>query len=135
MSEKVVNQLYVATKGYGPVHQGQHVAAFTDGTAHIVLANISETDQTFKIKIGTQIHMYEYLKFIEPICLNETGLINTLPCPQCGNQSLMMHNLTGETHPMKSIECGNCPVSVSDPNRDINELITIWNNIPRWENL
>lgn len=132
--DKEVHQLYIAKEGYGPLYQGQHVAVFKDGTAHMVLANISETDKTFKIKIGIQIHLYEYLKYIEPICLNETGLITMLPCPQCGNASTTIINLHGE-YPERSLQCGQCPMEMSDSTIDINLLITMWNNIPRWENL
>jgi len=130
--ESELNQLYVAIRGLGRLHEGQHVAAFKDGTAHIVVANIAKHEENYRIKTGPQIHLYEYIDLIEPICLNETGLIKALPCPQCGDHSISIANNTKLD--IKFVSCGNCPLQVEDSTiDDINKLITVWNNIPRWE--
>jgi len=129
--KKEVNQVYIVIKGKGPLYLGQHVVAFKDGSAHTVVDGLLSDHENFKIKPGPSLHLYEYIDNIQPIGLNETELINSLECPQCGNQSTLLHNLNSETHPQRSIECGNCPVRVSDQHRDINQLITIWNNIKR----
>ncbi len=130
--ESELNQLYVAINGLGQLHQGQHVATFKDGTAHLVTANIAKHKENFRIKTGPQIHLYEYIDLIEPICLNETGLIKALPCPQCGSQDVMIAN--NRRLGILFVKCGNCPLQVEDDKIvDINKMITIWNNIPRWE--
>lgn len=128
---KTVNQLYVAVKGKGPIYEGQHVAAFTDGTSHIVIANIAKDKQTFKIKIGTEIHLYEYLDILGPICLNETELIKVLPCPQCSTDNIEIVN--NSDMDVTGVHCTNCPLCVMHQELDINVVITIWNNIPRKE--
>jgi|GEM_PF-3850353 len=128
---KTVNQLYVAVKARGPIHEGQHIAAFTNGSAHIVTANIAKDKQTYKIKIGTEIHLYEYLDILGPICLNETGLIKTLPCPQCS--SIEIEIVNNSNIDVTGVHCTNCPLCVMHHELDINIVITIWNNIPRKE--
>jgi len=129
MLNKQLNQLYLAVKGRGIIYQNQYIGAFTDGTAHRVITNEFKDKETLKIKIGIEIHLYEYMDIIEPVGLNETGLIKILQCPQC--QCLEMDLVKNSDSEVNGIHCTKCPMGVMSSSFDVNQLITIWNNIVR----
>jgi len=132
MHDKELNQLYLAVKGRGILYQNQYIGTFTDGSAHIVLTNEFRDKETLKIKIGQPVHLNEYIDIIEPVGLNETGLIKALPCPQCGySEVTIVNNSDSEVN---GIHCVKCPLAFEDCDLNINRLISLWNNILRKEN-
>lgn len=131
MNEKQLNQLYLAVKGRGIIYQNQYIGAFTDGTAHRILLNEFKDKETLKIKLGIEIHLYEYIDIIKPVGLNETGLIKCLPCPQC--QSIEINIVRNADSKIDRLHCVNCPLTIMDSKLDINQLITVWNNVIRKE--